>query len=1660
MEYGMSTYTISSDINLDQILSPAFTGGDHFIVNAGVTLTIRTDTRVHACSPASMVGTLGYINNYGKVLIDATEVKWMSFQDGASVVPPIGSVLTDNTGGSGILLGVWQQVYSAPVSPGSAMPSTGFIKFLNISSMFTGEDDIFYGATYICLPTSQARAGWIEVVGDSNQNAYFYYSITKEFEFKGDWFYLDNTDGKLEQEIYFPTNGSSTSGSYGSNLPGLWIETSPGTNEYEFWPALTSTNYFDTASLGMPINGTDERQKFVLSGPDKFSLAYLSFTSVTYSHTKITGKTYTESGGYLTISSSGHHFVPGDPVYLDFDAAGPGATFSGVYTVTSINSTNTFTVYIAGMSGTGSGSNLGHSSYCIVTKSSHGLPTTKQLTFSFDSHKSMGGDYFVYYKDTNTMRINFPYNGDASGNGQYGAQIGHLPPSGCKTRIPNIILRTADTSSRANNYANGGSSPYRWSHGSSGYPNGKITIDCVTGDHYFYLYYAPILTLKNSSFLRDFTVSHGTIREPVENCGFSRGVSSSVSFTEGNYVGFKNCVFANTLSLSNGNNATFEGCSFLSPRPTTLTGPQGKLYFENCNFVNFQLAPYADEVYFENCDFCSSASLGSYNQEWAYMSTTFWNTSTTWVGHTFSMNNITFGKNNTIDDQVFPYLTAVSYYETMILTNFGSPTNFIKSSGNVYRSSQWAPQYLSKPSVYAKNWRMQKIYAEYFHYDISGMATGIRSSTFADIHVSDQYYKYSYINARDNKNMNICTGTMSSSPTSSVQTFGYDKFGSNFFTVLSQTDNTKGDLYCAFMDPGENKRDYFVLGANTEEYRSQYGGIALTQVGQNVTLETPYKILSFSAFENTAPTLTGANTGNFTITYALKSGESYGAFKTLSAANLSAETIDPYLGFEMKIKVECATASTSNELRTIKIPMTTTSTYRYISYPLTDDICEDSGSTGECPTAEDIASAVRTNLTTELGLISSYIDAAISSRLASASYTTPPSANEVAEGVWDYEIPTTPISGSYGEKVDNLVVAPTAADVADAVWSEMMSGYAGLVGSTGFGLLNAYNGVVVSEAKIDIIDTVVDRIDTNVNDIELDTSVMQPIISANLDATVSSRLAAASYTTPPTAVAIADQVWDEPMAAHGSAGTAGFDLIGAYNYTFDIDDKVDTANSSINQLLLDVAAVPTALENTEAVWDALTASYVDAGSFGKKVGDLIVAPTAGDIADAVWDEAVIDHSGVGHLGSFGSLLEDVINAGITQLALDISDVADDVDQVLLDVALVPTAGENADAVWDEPVVDHLAPGTFGGKCGSIVALPPLQDIADVVWDTLIPVTPAVGSYGEKVDNLTIAPDAFAISAAVWDEPMGAHVVLNSFGEGFANLPENTADETRTELASELLLISTYLDEKISDVDDNVRTNLATELGKINTNLDEKVSNVDNNVWGFATRTITNEDAVVDKIWDEPLTKATHNVSQSSGQRLRHVASNVIIDGTAAGSGGEPNTIQLDVNASSVDGTYDPGLICIVGGSGVGQSRIILQYDGASKIAVVNRDWKVAIDNTSQYVIVGYADLRSVNEGRLRAATANSVQLNVNASDIDNTYRGQLIFLVSGTGQDQTGMVISYNGTTKIAVVESDWDTLPDDTTGYVMIPSSPVLLAATKHSGATIPTVEVSLVNL
>lgn len=202
---------------------------------------------------------------------------------------------------------------------------------------------------------------------------------------------------------------------------------------------------------------------------------------------------------------------------------------------------------------------------------------------------------------------------------------------------------------------------------------------------------------------------------------------------------------------------------------------------------------------------------------------------------------------------------------------------------------------------------------------------------------------------------------------------------------------------------------------------------------------------------------------------------------------------------------------------------------------------------------------------------------------------------------------------------------------------------------------------------------------------------------------------------------------------------------------------------------------------------------------------------------------------------------------------------------------------------------------------------------------------------------------------------------------------------------------------------------------------------------------TERAAIVDEVWDEVLTGATHNVTSSAGKRLRELGGSIVTSGTA--QAGATASITLAAAASSTNGTYDPAIVRIVAGTGIGQARLIIDYVGSTRVASVDRDWRVAPDNTSEYEIIASANLISTNEGLATGGGANTITLNANASSTTNAYRGQLVVLRTGTGQDQARLVTAYNGTTKVATVGEAWTTNPAAGTGYIMWPVGRALVA-------------------
>ena len=165
-----------------------------------------------------------------------------------------------------------------------------------------------------------------------------------------------------------------------------------------------------------------------------------------------------------------------------------------------------------------------------------------------------------------------------------------------------------------------------------------------------------------------------------------------------------------------------------------------------------------------------------------------------------------------------------------------------------------------------------------------------------------------------------------------------------------------------------------------------------------------------------------------------------------------------------------------------------------------------------------------------------------------------------------------------------------------------------------------------------------------------------------------------------------------------------------------------------------------------------------------------------------------------------------------------------------------------------------------------------------------------------------------------------------------------------------------------------------------------------------------------------------------------IANTTIVCGTSPGAGNTATRIELDTEASNTDGAYDPAMVFITAGTGAGQARHIVEYDGANRYAYVGRDWKVTPDATSQYCIIADPGNLHVNEGVAQGGGAATITLNALASAQNNAYLGQMVYIVAGTGQDQARMVVGYVGATRVATVDSNWITQPDATSNYLIMP--------------------------
>lgn len=149
-------------------------------------------------------------------------------------------------------------------------------------------------------------------------------------------------------------------------------------------------------------------------------------------------------------------------------------------------------------------------------------------------------------------------------------------------------------------------------------------------------------------------------------------------------------------------------------------------------------------------------------------------------------------------------------------------------------------------------------------------------------------------------------------------------YGTHWKSGFTSATVGKIEIFCN--EPTVASAAECVITSGTPKFNS-VGQLALTVVEQQVTWEMPRFAKGHTALANLAPTLTGTNTGNVSYEFQYDKGTGYnGSWLTLNAANLTgAGAITPAVGVKLKVRATCTVANAGNLLTNIAIPTVTTS---------------------------------------------------------------------------------------------------------------------------------------------------------------------------------------------------------------------------------------------------------------------------------------------------------------------------------------------------------------------------------------------------------------------------------------------------------------------------------------------------------------------------------------------------------------------------------------------------------------------------------------------------------------------------------------------------------------------------------------------------------------
>ena len=487
---------------------------------------------------------------------------------------------------------------------------------------------------------------------------------------------------------------------------------------------------------------------------------------------------------------------------------------------------------------------------------------------------------------------------------------------------------------------------------------------------------------------------------------------------------------------------------------------------------------------------------------------------------------------------------------------------------------------------------------------------------------------------------------------------------------------------------------------------------------------------------------------------------------------------------------------------------------------------------------------------------------------------------------------------------------------------------------------------------------------------------------------------------------IADGVWNELRADHTTVGTYGE---GAASVQGDVTGKVLGGGASaivgtgVRSILED-----NAISAAKIATDAITSDKIAANAIGaSEIADNAI--TAAKIAtDAITSDKIAANA----IGA-SEIADNAITAA--KIATD----AIDADALSAD-AITEISTNVADQVWDELRSAHTVVGSFGEGVASIQG-----DITGKVLGSGVSVIVGTGVQASLQDNAitstkistgAITASKFAASAIdanalaadavneivdqVWNELRADHTSVGTFGEGTASVQGDITGKilgggvgvitgtgvqaslqdgaiTAAKFATDAITANAIAANAItsSEIADNAITSSKIAANAIGSS---QIANAAITASKFAANAIDANalaaDAVDEIVADILVTPANKLLTDASGRITMIPAESMMLDYGQAQTG-SINTLRLEAGYPTITDIFKGAVVRIFSGTGAGQVRSIIAFNGTNGDITVDRNWVVNPDNTSLYSVIAVDVFITANKFANAAITSSVIAAN-------------------------------------------------------------------------------------